>query len=62
MQEKELMYNVSDAMLFRISGGATSHYTLAIIDADFRDSVAVTHYPGSNIFEYLVEFASKSSN
>jgi hypothetical protein len=56
------MHNVSDAKLMRMSVVATFHYALAIIDADFRDSVAVTHYPGSNIFEYLVEFASKSSN
>jgi hypothetical protein len=62
MQKKELMHNVSGAMLFHISGGAMSHFTLAIIDAGFRDSVAITHYPGSNVLWHLIKFASKSSN
>jgi hypothetical protein len=62
MQKKELMYNVSDALLLHISGGATSDYTIALIDADYRDSVAVTYYSGSKRFRHLIKIASKSSN
>lgn len=56
------MHNVSDAKLMRISGGATSRFTLATIDADSRDPVAGTRHSGSNPLVYLIKTASTFSN